>query len=155
MLSVIRRVSPDVFIAVFLLGLEIFLWQVNSQAPERANYYPKYILIFSFILTTLLLISGILNTVKKSKDSDQEVSKDYNYHLVLIIVFLTAVYIALINSIGYSVSTVLYIFCLMRILGIKEIKTLILVPFITTLLLYVVFNHLLFVLLPEGYFFGG
>ncbi len=151
-----RKVNPDLIIAIFLLSLESFLWNINLEIPAKAGFYPKYLLILAFTLTILLLVKAIL--VMKNKRTAEKVEKvSFAGHMkyVLFVILITVIYLFLINYLGYAISTFFYIFFLMWILGVRTIGMLILVPLLTTTALYLMFNHLLMVLLPKGIIFGG
>jgi len=150
MLSRFQKINPDIFIAIFLIVFLSFLWQVNNDAPPRASQYPRYLLLFSYLLTIVLLITSLKET---SAQGDKINAGSYKH--IIVITLVTVIYVALINYIGFGVSTFLYIFTVLWILEVRRKMVLILVPLLTTTTLYFIFNNLLMVLLPQGYFFGG
>ncbi|KJS88422.1 MAG: hypothetical protein JM58_01280 [Peptococcaceae bacterium BICA1-8] len=139
----------DVLLAIGLLIVEVFLWVYIGDAPQSARSYPRALLDIAFILTLILLFTSFRKKVQEAKPGSL-----FN-NQVLLIMLITGVYIAVLNYLGFALSTLIYIFGVMWYLGIRKKIMLILVPTLTTLFVYLVFNQLLLVLLPEGIFFGG
>ncbi|MCM3762984.1 tripartite tricarboxylate transporter TctB family protein [Alkalihalobacillus oceani] len=150
MLNRLRQIHPDIFIAVFLLVFLSFLWQVNNEAPPRASQYPKYLLLFSYLLTMGLLITSL-----RKKSAPSKKANAGSYKQIMIITLITVIYVAMMNYLGFGVSTFVYMFTVLWILEVRRLVIVILVPLLTTAILYFIFNNLLMVLLPQGYFFGG
>ncbi len=149
MFNHLKKIDRDVFIAIFLFIFLSFLWHVNNEAPPSANMYPKILIIFSYFFTLLLLIRSLYKKEKRIKKQKVE-----NYKSIFFVTLLTILYIVLIHFIGYGISTVIFMAVLLWILKIRSKSIFILLPIITTLTLYFIFNHVLMVLLPEGYLFS-
>lgn len=67
----------------------------------------------------------------------------------------TFAYLILTNYFGFLIVTVLYLPLLMWILGTKSKLTLIFVPIITTIALFILFDIVLEIPLPQGLFLEG
>lgn len=138
----------DAIIALLLLAVEIFLWIYIGEAPYQARYYPRAMLDLSMFLTLLLLVTSL----KKHEPHKAEGMKHNKG--VYITILITGLYIALIHLVGFYIATMLYLLSVMLFLEIRNKLVLILVPVLTTLFVYLVFNQVLMVFLPEGLLFG-
>lgn len=69
---------------------------------------------------------------------------------IFLFMLTTFVYLLLIDFVGFIITTVLYIPILMWILGTKSKKVLIILPIVTTIALYILFDLLLEIPLPHG-----
>jgi len=136
-------------IAVGLIIVEVILWVYIGDAPQQARYYPRALLDIALILTLMLLFTSF-----RKKVQEEKLGSLFNKQVFLIMV-ITGAYIAFVNYLGFTLSTLIYIFGVMWYLGVRKKLMLILVPTLTTLFVYLIFNKLLMVLLPEGIFFGG
>ncbi|MFZ7103892.1 MAG: tripartite tricarboxylate transporter TctB family protein [Peptococcaceae bacterium] len=146
----IKKLNNDLIIGIFLLIFEGILWTVNTQAPEKAGYYPRYLLICAIVLTLLLVIKSLKGS-KVTQDEQSVLNKNYLHIAVLIA--LTVVYLFFLPYLGYIISTVFYVLSLMLYLGMRNKAYLFVTPLLTTIVLYFVFNKFLLIKLPECIFF--
>lgn len=84
-------------------------------------------------------------------ESDDESSAKLT-RKVFLFMLLTLLYLLVIEYVGFIITTVIYMPVLMYVLGTKSKKILITLPVIFTILLYLLFNNMLGIPLPLGFF---
>lgn len=94
------------------------------------------------------------DVTEKEIDEDDETSARLSKKVLLFMIF-TLAYLILLNYVGFIVSTIIYMPALMSVLGTKSKKILIILPIATTVILYILFNNLLGIPLPEGVLLQG
>ncbi|MFZ7103811.1 MAG: tripartite tricarboxylate transporter TctB family protein [Peptococcaceae bacterium] len=133
---------------ISLVIIGAILYFISMDFPARAGFYAKglnLLLIFSGLLLFLL------NIKKDVKDSPSPF-KDVCLNRLFIAIVVSLAYILLIKKLGYIMSSMLFAFFLMRFLGVKEVKILLMVSILVPLILYLGFDTFLSVPLPKGIF---
>lgn len=136
-------------------ALLLFLFVVASGIPGQtikgdiitASGFPMAIILLALLLLTILVI-GYYNKCKKEGKSVLS-GIDINKN-VLANVGVVAGYIALMNIVGFCISTLLFTFFNARIMGYRKIKVLVVFAIILTASLVVVFGKLFYIPLPRG-----
>lgn len=131
---------------------------IEGNTIINSRFYPRIIGSGIIILALLLLLQSI-----KPSDNDagvvvEESVKTDNFlatKKTIIAVIFCILYVAAFLKIGVIVSTLIYLFAMLLLFGInKESKAkFILVPIITTVLIYFLFSKLLEVSFPRGILF--
>ncbi len=151
-----------VFAAVyFIMAFDISTFRGLGSTPLTAQFMPKFWGICLLILSALVIIRGArqYSAWKKSPAAEKEGQKDgkswwyWNYAVVLSFVAL-ALYVALLEPLGFIVATMLYVFFgILAITPPYKKKSYVLaavIAVVTAVLLDYVFVVLLNVLLPQG-----
>ena len=131
-----------------LIGLSIVFLAITFSFPEEEagpDAVPHL-----WIFWTILLCSGILFQVyRETIDPDPESGRIG--FLLLVMVILVGYYFAM-KTIGYFLSSFLFLVVLMHVLSYKRKLIIYLVSSGWVLFSYIVFYKLLFIQLPLGYF---
>lgn len=109
------------------------------------DFFPKVIAVILFILSAMLFVGSIKNKDKKSIYNP-------NMKYTLMVIFAFAVYIFLIDRIGYLVSTVIFAFVVITILKSKSKILNIIFAIAFPIALYLLFTYAFKVSLPTGLF---
>jgi len=137
-------------LSVFLLGCW-YVWETmklpgGSHILNSSRSFPLLIGIIIILLALIVLVKGI---IAKGSNNKRKISiiaiKRGSFYLIN-----TAIYIfLLIPSIGFFVSTVIYM--VLMLIFYKEIKwgTMLIIPVGTVIFVYFVFNQLLSINLPN------
>lgn len=139
-----KRVSID---GIFLSMISLFF--INESI--KLNNGKSWLLspgLFPFIVSFLSLIFSlglIFLNPENNKTSNIDMK---NKRIVLPIVALSFFYLLILNRLNFVVSSIIYLFCFMIILGERDKKILLLISFITPLILKIIFVDLLGVYLP-------
>ena len=107
--------------------------------------FPKVIAIILFILSGMLFIGSLRNKNKKSIYNP-------NMKYTFMVIFAFAVYIFLIDRIGYLVSTIIFAFIVITILKSKSKILNIIFAIAFPIALYLLFTYAFKVSLPAGLF---
>lgn len=112
-----------------------------SATRMSAGFYPGLLFILLGICGIILIFEGW------RRDTKVPISKFYWDKLIPIIV-LFLVYAFLLGTLGFQISTIIFVFLFMFILGIRKIFTLIWVPLVSTFVIYYVFDKIFMIRLP-------
>ena len=140
----------DKFLTIGLFILEAFYFLLIKQLPPKAARYPYFVLGLMVFLTLLLAINTFLIKPKNTEDKEEDQFKGNLYGQFFLIMALSAVYVILIDIIGFFVTTAIYLFVTMVILK-SNIKWNIVVSIVFPIFLYLVFVLFLKVPVPRGF----
>ena len=140
----------DRFLTIGLFILEAFYFILIKQLPPKAARYPYFVLGLMVFLTLLLAINTFLIKPKNTEDKEEDQFKGNLYGQFFLIMALSAVYVILIDIIGFFVTTAIYLFVTMIVLK-SNIKWNIVVSIVFPIFLYLVFVLFLKVPVPRGF----
>ena len=141
----------DKFLTIGLFILEAFYFLLIKQLPPKAARYPYFVLGLMVFLTLLLAINTFLIKPKNTEENKEEDQFKGNlYGQFFLVIALSAVYVILIDIIGFFVTTAIYLFVTMVILK-SNIKWSIVVSIVFSIFLYLVFVSFLKVPVPRGF----
>lgn len=142
--------------AVFaLFGLIITLFTGQIQVP--ANLSEPGPRLFPYIAGVGMIICGIgmMLTAKQSENDKPFLTKEGWKRLLIVGAVLFAYYLGLV-FLGFLISTPFFTFAIIMILSsgtkLSKIGTVV-IALITTAALYIIFNNVFKILLPNGIFF--
>ena len=141
----------DKFLTIGLFILEAFYFFLIKQLPEKAARYPLFVLGLMVFLTLLLAINTFIIKPKNAEeDKEEDQFKGNLYGQFFLIIALSAVYVILIDIIGFFVTTAIYLFVTMVTLK-SNIKWSIVVSILFPVFLYLIFVSFLKVPVPKGF----
>ena len=141
----------DKFLTIGLFILEAFYFLLIKQLPPKAARYPYFVLGLMVFLTLLLAINTFLIKPKNTEENKEEDQFKGNlYGQFFLVIALSAVYVILIDIIGFFVTTAIYLFVTMIVLK-SNIKWNIVVSIVFPIFLYLVFVSFLKVPIPSGF----
>ena len=141
----------DKFLTIGLFILEAFYFILIKQLPPKAARYPYFVLGLMVFLTLLLAINTFLIKPKNTEENKEEDQFKGNlYGQFFLVIALSAVYVILIDIIGFFVTTAIYLFVTMLALK-SNIKWSIVVSILFPIFLYLIFVSFLKVPVPRGF----
>ena len=141
----------DKFLTIGLFILEAFYFILIKQLPPKAARYPYFVLGLMVFLTLLLAIHTFLIKPKNTEENKEEDQFKGNlYGQFFLVIALSAVYVILIDIIGFFVTTAVYLFVTMLALK-SNIKWSIIVSILFPIFLYLIFVSFLKVPVPRGF----
>ena len=141
----------DKFLTIGLFILEAFYFLLIKQLPPKAARYPYFVLGLMIFLTLLLAINTFLIKPKNTEENKEEDQFKGNlYGQFFLVIVLSAVYVILIDIIGFFVTTAIYLFVTMLALK-SNIKWSIIVSILFPIFLYLIFVSFLKVPVPRGF----
>ena len=137
---------------VLILCVVFFIQSLNY--PISAARLPQILIILIAILSILMLIEAIKkrNETSAENKGEEETGK-VNIMRVSIFVAMIALYIFLMDVIGYFILTPLFVFASMMFLKATNIRMAIFLAVGFTAFIYVLFSMFLHVPVPKGIFF--
>lgn len=141
----------DKFLTIGLFILEAFYFILIKQLPPKAARYPYFVLGLMVFLTLILAINTFIIKAKNTEEEkEEEKLNGILYKQFFLIILLSAVYVVLIDVIGFFVTTAIYLFVTMLTLK-SNIKWSIVVSILFPIFLYLVFVSFLRVPVPKGF----
>ena len=141
----------DKFLTIGLFILEACYFLLIKQLPPKAARYPYFVLGLMVFLTLLLAINTFIIKPKNAEeDKEEDQFKGNLYGQFFLIIALSAVYVILIDIIGFFVTTAIYLFVTMVALK-SSIKWSIVVSILFPIFLSLIFVSFLKVPVPRGF----
>jgi len=151
----------DLIVGLSMLAFGLFYLIMTMQIPRKGKLIDAT--FFPYILSTIMLIVGLLQTVKGAASAKKFDVSTYeeikagqkgDMKTVLITVVLILVYVALLKPLGFVISSTVYLFAQILVLVPMRIKKnyllYALVAVITSAIIYVSFRFGLDLMLPAG-----
>ncbi|MBN9655070.1 tripartite tricarboxylate transporter TctB family protein [Halobacillus sp. GSS1] len=139
----------SIFLILFAAGYLYLTYNLKEYpyVPVDSDFVPK-------ILGYLLIILAVFLFFDKSSETEEEKEKRQvpkKEMLVLLAVGgMIFLYIFLLELLGFVLSSMLFIFACSWFLGYRKLVTTILVAVLFPLIMYLSFNYLLQIRLPQG-----
>ncbi len=154
-----RRVQLELIAGIVMAALSLVLfvlsygftgYKIMSQARDVGpTFMPRILLILLAIQSSVLIVQSCRTMTRSIPQGENE--KIHLFHLkpaLLFGVFLVYVYIAVL--LGYLTSTYLFLVASAILLGLRKPWMLLVIPPVTTVLVYLLFERVLGVWLPKG-----
>ena len=138
-------------VAVFYVICGLF-YSGTKKLPTESQTYPKFIVIILFGLTTLYPSHKILNAVKHVTDSGKSQFEGFQPKQFFVCLGLTLLYIIAVITVGFYVSTAVFLVVSLFFLKVKPMYIAI-ATVALLLLIYVAFTLFLRVQLPNNLLF--
>ena len=141
--------KSDIGVVAFMYAVSAFFYIYMQELPEDSRTYPTFTIVLLFGLTTLYLITMVVNAVKHGTEAGMEsfsgfVPKQFFFCLGMVVLYLVG-----IMYLGFFVSTVIFMVAVMAYLKVP-VKHTVIATVALNVLLYVAFVVFLKVKLPAG-----
>ena len=146
-----KKSFPDMIISIVVLAFLTSLAVQVPEIPDVSRGYPLVLLIISYAMTIILLVSSM---VKMKTENKQETQVAEQAKIIIPYCLMIAVYLFLMNKIGYIASTVVFMIASLVYLKLKNKVLMVALSIIMTVILYFVFTNFLTVILPRGAWFN-
>lgn len=153
-----KTLHQDVIAGFVLLVITTIFFVKTVDLPEKAALFPEFILWLLLFFSVAIIISGIIKTNKTKKGeqvSKTEEEERLTFSMIkkpLLFIVILAGYFAIMNYLGFFVTTSLLIALILYILNCRKVVTYIFTILGTNLFIYFLFVSLLNVNLPQGIF---
>lgn len=146
-----KKSFPDMIISIVLLAFLTSLAVQVPSIPDVSRGYPMVLLIVSYVMTIYLLVSSVVKMKTQGKEETQVIDQ---VKIIVPYCLMIAVYLFLMNKIGYIASTVIFMIVSLIYLKLKNKVVMIVMSVVMTIVLYFVFTNFLTVILPRGSWFN-
>jgi len=142
---------------LFVIAVFVCVYYISSRKilQPKALYFPNFLLILMAVLIVWNVIGTLIEAGKEIKAG--KANLDFRFpeflkkHQKKIIVFVSTLALVLLaRYVGFWVMATLYIFVIMRVLGLKKLWLNILLTAVLIAVFYLVFCVLLKVRFPSG-----
>ncbi len=127
--------------SVIIIVCCVWLFLISLKFPARDSFWPQGIIVFLIILCSLNMFSS------------QPVQRAAQRVRVVLYIALTLIYIFVSEYLGYFISTTLFILLSLVFLNERKWFKIVLIPIVTSVVIYFVFFRFLGVPLPRGILF--
>ena len=141
--------KTDIGVVGFMYAVCIFFYVYMQELPQDSQTYPTFTIALLFGLTTLYLLTMIVNAVKNGTEPGTEMFKTFIPSQFFFCLALVILYLIGIKYIGFFVSTTIFMIAVMAFLKVPW-KYIVIAVVAMDVLLYVAFVLFLKVKLPSG-----
>lgn len=143
---------------VFLIIAAVFYVLAGQLPPSLlggvgADFVPKLLAVGTGILSVLQIISGV-KTMRRDFTGETIAEEDRpEYVRVLATIVAFGIYVTVMETVGFLISSTVYLFVQMVILAPKEKRNFLLLAVIAVvfnIVVYLIFRNALNVMLPKG-----
>jgi hypothetical protein len=136
-----RLINSESLVGALFLVICLIFWNMSLSFKPEAAKYPQIIIILLGVTSIGVLFSGLI-----SRNWEKI---PFEWNKIIVILFLTSVYVSLFKFIDFRISTTLYMFLFMIVLRFSwSIWKKSILAISLTFLLYVTFGMLFQVQLP-------
>ncbi len=157
------KLHHDVWISAALIIFSVAFFSLTISFPKQSAVFPRFFLVGLLLFSLIILAGGIRKTklLKAADDKgncgklqgkEKNITFDELKNPLVGLAFIIA-YIALINILGFFVSTALFLASLMLKLKIKNYLLVALTTIGVTAFVYVLFVSQLKLIMPKGILF--
>ena len=146
-----KKSFPDMIISIVVLAFLTSLAVQVPEIPDVSRGYPLVLLLISYAMTIILLVSSM---VKMKTENKQETQIAEQAKIIIPYCLMIAAYLFLMGKIGYIASTVAFMLASLMYLKLKNKILMVALSIIMTIILYFVFTNFLTVILPRGAWFN-
>jgi phosphatidylglycerophosphate synthase len=132
-----------------MLAFSISFLIMTFDMPAGPSKFPRIILFFLLLFSGYILVTGIRKTLLK-KDVER---KFLNYKHPLVTFFMIAIYVFLIDILGFFSSTSIFIAIFMLFYNVRKYRVVFLCVLGVNLFVYYLFVWQLNIQLPAGLLF--
>jgi putative tricarboxylic transport membrane protein len=128
-----------------------FTFKQFINVPVGPEFFPRYLAVGLFICSLVLLLTNIKDTPHNAGEAKTLSLKDKGMQRLVIGVGIVLLYALLWNVLGFLIITPLCLFGLMYLIGTREYRGMIIVSVVGTVVIFLVFKHLLGIEMPMGF----
>jgi putative tricarboxylic transport membrane protein len=155
-----RMGRKDSYVAIFLLVFCGLVYWESYRYPHASAYFPQIIILLLAIMSCALLGKSILEGRKKKIAGDRTAGgkgpsfwKKEGVRKVILMIAVFIIYLLVMSSIGFYLTTFIYLPVMIWLLGVRKIKVIAFSTVFVLIFIYLVFSAFLKVPIPEGILF--
>ncbi|MFD1037301.1 tripartite tricarboxylate transporter TctB family protein [Virgibacillus byunsanensis] len=158
----------EILIGILLIFFSALIYFNSGDFPQLnethldPGSYPKLIALLLILLSLVMIIKKTVQLLQSKTISFDTGMKDFvkkqwkEYHLVVYTLVILALYIFLLNVLGFIISSIAFIIAAGLLIGPrkkKDVMVISLISFVITFGVYLFFENVLYVRFPNGILF--
>jgi putative tricarboxylic transport membrane protein len=143
-----RKIAVVLFIVALIYLLLSYQLPAFPYTIVDADVLPKGL---GYLLVLLSLILFLQNRPETEEQKQKRKLEKQEVIILLSILGIVLLYIFLLETVGFVINTIVFLIITTRVLGYVKWRTNIVVSVLFTLILYISFNYLLQIYLPQGF----
>lgn len=156
-----KRIHHDVWIGLVLIGFTFTFFFLTSNFPAQSAIFPRFFLIGLLFFSIMIVVAGVKKTArlgvgendKSELDEKETPIRPQELKLPMIGLGIILAYIVAIDTLGFFVSTTLFLVGFMLFLRIRNYLAIGLTTLGVDLFIYVLFVRQLKLTMPAGILF--
>lgn len=145
--------KTDIGVVAFMYAVCAFFYSHMLKLEANSQTYPRFTIVLLFGLTTLYLLTMVMNARKYGVESGvDKVFNGFQAMQFFVCLCLVIVYLIMMNYLGFFIATIVFMIAALLFLRVPVVHTAIAVVAIN-LLVYLAFVKFLGVKLPAGILF--
>ncbi|MCL1855185.1 MAG: tripartite tricarboxylate transporter TctB family protein [Clostridia bacterium] len=145
-----KLIGQIIVTAVSML-LEAGLYIASLDIPPASGGFPQALLYLAMALSTGHLIMCLVKLKKEGPGPKESAAVPGAGLQVIVLCAMVCAYLLLMQVFGYAIMTVLFVLGCLLYLGMRNVWVLALLPLGVTGFTYYLFNEVLYVFLPRGF----
>jgi hypothetical protein len=142
-----QKIGLIIIICCVIILFLVLPFQVSGK---KASFFPRFSLIWIIAWSLALVIVGKADVEQivtiRRKDRKTKIQ-------VIFFATCTAIYVVLINIVGFYSSSLLFLVVAMLVLGVRDIKKIVIIPILILTAVYFLTTKLFYFRFPRGFLF--
>ena len=133
-------------LSVFYLTYSLSNYKLGTVRAPKEGFMPMIVGVVATLISAFLLVQSLLN-----KGDAQNVKFNISWKRFFLLIAISLAYALLLNTIGYTVSSFLFLLAVLKIAGVNGWKKPLIISVISAVAFYLIFKVALGVMLPAGF----
>lgn len=133
-------------LSAFYLGYSLSHYQLGTIRMPKEGFMPMIVGVAATLISAFLTVQSFMD-----KGDAQNVKFNISWKKFFLLVGLSLAYALLLNTIGYTVCSFLFLFAVLKIAGVEGWQKPLIISVIAAVAFWLIFKVALGVMLPTGF----
>lgn len=133
-------------LSAFYLGYSLSHYQLGKIRMPKEGFMPMIVGVGATLISAYLTVQSFMD-----KGDAQNVKFNISWKKFFLLVGISLAYALLLNTIGYTVCSFLFLFAVLKIAGVEGWKKPLIISVIAAVAFWLIFKVALGVMLPTGF----
>lgn len=133
-------------LSAFYLGYSLSHYQIGTVRMPKEGFLPMIVGVAATLLSAFLTAQSFMD-----KGDAQNVKFEISWKKFFLLIAISLIYALLMNRLGYTLSTFLFLLAILKIAGVEGWKKPLLISLISSVAFWLIFKIALGVMLPGGF----
>lgn len=134
-------------LSAFYLGYSLSHYQLGTVRMPKEGFMPMLVGAAATLISAFLTVQSFVD-----RGDAQNVKFSISWKKFFLLIALSLAYALLLNTIGYTVSSCLFLYAVLKIAGVEGWKKPLIISVIAAAAFWLIFKVALGVMLPTGFF---